>query len=46
MVTKKTITNIFEKVLISDLKYVSSPKITSKGFVNKFNLLLKCNYRR
>ena len=34
-------TNIFEKVLISDLKYVSSPKITSKGFVNKFNLLLK-----
>ncbi len=34
-------TNIFEKVLINDLKFSSNPKITSNGFVNKFNLLLK-----
>ena len=34
-------TNIFEKVLINDLKFSSNPKITSRGFVNKFNLLLK-----
>ena len=34
-------TNIFEKVLINDLKFSSNPKITSLGFVNKFNLLLK-----
>ena len=34
-------TNIFEKVLINDLKFSSNPKITQSGFVNKFNLLLK-----
>ena len=34
-------TNIFEKVLINDLKFSSNPKITSLGFVNKFNLILK-----
>ena len=34
-------TNIFEKVLINDLKFSSNPKITSTGFVNKFSLLLK-----
>ncbi len=34
-------TNIFEKVLINDLKFSSNPKITPKGFVNSFNLLLK-----
>ncbi len=34
-------TDIYEKVLINDLKFSSNPKITSFGFVNKFNLLLK-----
>ena len=34
-------TNIFEKVLINDLKFSSNPKITPLGFINKFNLLLK-----
>ncbi len=34
-------TNIFERVLINDLMFSSNPKITSSGFVNKFNLLLK-----
>ncbi len=34
-------TNIFEKVLINDLKFSSNPKITPMGFVNKFSLLLK-----
>ena len=34
-------TNIFEKVLINDLKFSSNRKITPKGFVNRFNLLLK-----
>ena len=34
-------TNIYEKVLINDLKFTSNPKITSFGFVNKFNLLFK-----
>ena len=34
-------TNVFEKVLINDLRYTSIPKINSKGFVNKFNLLFK-----
>ncbi len=34
-------TNVFEKVLINDLKFSSDPKISSTGFVNKFNLLLK-----
>ena len=34
-------TNVFEKVLINDLKYTSFPKINSNGIVNKFNLLLK-----
>ena len=34
-------TNVFEKVLINDLKFASNPKITPLGFVNKFNLLLK-----
>ena len=34
-------TNVFEKVLINDLKYTSSPKISSKGLVNKFNILFK-----
>ena len=34
-------TNVFEKVLINDVKYSSIPKINSKGFVNKFNVLFK-----
>ena len=34
-------TNIFEKVLINDLKYTSVPKINSNGLINKFNILLK-----
>ena len=34
-------TNVFEKVLINDLKFTSYPKISPSGFVNKFNLLLK-----
>ena len=34
-------TNIFEKVLINDLKYSSSPKIGSKGLVKKINILIK-----
>ena len=34
-------TNIFEKVLINDLKYTSIAKINSNGFVNKFNLVFK-----
>ena len=34
-------TNVFEKVLINDLKYSSVPKINSNGFVNKFNVLFK-----
>ncbi len=34
-------TNVFEKVLINDLKFSSNPKITPSGFVNKFDLLLK-----
>ena len=34
-------TNIFEKVLINDLKFSSNPKITSTGLINKFNFLLK-----
>ena len=34
-------TNIYEKVLINDLKYTSVPKVKSNGFVNKFSLLLK-----
>ena len=34
-------TNIFEKVLINDLKFSSNPKITPLGFINKFNLLFK-----
>ena len=41
-------TNIFEKVLISDLKYVSSPKITNKGFINFFTKSINrlCNYSK
>ena len=34
-------TNVFEKVLINDLRYSSIPKINSYGLINKFNLLLK-----
>ena len=34
-------TDIFEKVLINDLRYSSIPTINSKGFINKFNLLFK-----
>ena len=34
-------TNVFEKVLINDLKYSSIPRIDTNGFVSKFNLLLK-----
>ena len=34
-------TNVYEKVLINDLKYSSVPRINSNGFVNKFNVLLK-----
>ena len=34
-------TNIFEKVLTNNLKYSSNPRISSKGIINKFSLLLK-----
>ena len=34
-------TDVFEKVLINDLRYSSIPTINSKGFINKFNLLFK-----
>ncbi len=34
-------TNIFEKVLINDLQFQSTPKISNLGFVNKLNLLFK-----
>ena len=34
-------TNIFEKVLINDLKYSSDVKISTSGFLKKFNILLK-----
>ena len=34
-------TNVYEKVLINDLKYSSVPRINSNGFVNKINVLLK-----
>ena len=34
-------TNIFEKVLINDLRYTSIPRINSNGFINKFNFLFK-----
>ena len=34
-------TNIFEKVLINDLRFSSNPKITPLGFINKFNVILK-----
>ena len=34
-------TNVFEKVLINNLRYASIPKIKSNGFINKFNLLFK-----
>ena len=34
-------TNIFEKVLINDLKYVSSPKINSNRLIKKLNILFK-----
>ncbi len=34
-------TNVFEKVLINDLRYSSIPRINSNGFINKFNLLFK-----
>ncbi len=34
-------TNIFEKVLINDLKFSLNPEISPSGFVNKFSLLLK-----
>tara|TARA_B100000963_G_C22627199_1_gene672955 strand:- start:617 stop:2992 length:2376 start_codon:yes stop_codon:yes gene_type:complete len=34
-------TNIFEKVLINDLKYSSSPKISPNGLVKKLNILIK-----
>ena len=34
-------TNIYEKVLINDLKYSSPLKISSNGLVNKLNILLK-----
>ena len=34
-------TNVFEKVLINNLRYSSIPKINSKGFINKFNFLFK-----
>ena len=33
--------NVFEKVIINDLKFSSTPKINSNGFVNNFNLLFK-----
>ena len=32
-------TNVFEKVLINDLRYSSTPKINTKGFINKFNTI-------
>ena len=34
-------TNVYEKVLINDLKFSSNPKTTSSGFINKLNFLLK-----
>ncbi len=34
-------TNVYEKVLINDLKYTSVPKINPNGLVNKFNLFFK-----
>ena len=34
-------TNIYEKVLINNLKYTSVPKINPNGLVNKFNLFFK-----
>ena len=34
-------TNIFEKVLINDLKFSLNPEISPSGFVNKFSFLLK-----
>ena len=34
-------TNVFEKVLINDLRYSSIPIINTNGFINKFNLLFK-----
>ncbi len=34
-------TNVFEKVLINDLRYSSIPRINSNGLINKFNLLFK-----
>ena len=34
-------TNIFEKVLINDIKFSSNQKITSLGLKNKFSLLFK-----
>ena len=34
-------TNIFEKILINDLKFSSNPKITRSGFVNKLHFLIK-----
>ena len=34
-------TNIFEKVLINDLKYTSSPKIISNFLIKKLNFLIK-----
>ena len=34
-------TNVFEKVLINDLRFSSTPKISSSGFVNNYNLFFK-----
>ncbi len=34
-------TNVFEKILINDLKFSSIPKITPSGFVNKLHFLIK-----
>ena len=34
-------TNIFEKIIINDLKYTSDSIITKNGYNNKFNILLK-----
>ncbi len=34
-------TNIFEKVLINDLKYSTTPKISNKGLVSSLNLIFK-----
>jgi len=34
-------TNIYEKVLINDLKFLSNPKISPLGFINKLNLVIK-----